>query len=79
MTLRGGQHRIVLGIAAAAALWAMWFGTRQSPAAPAEIKMAPAVVVDAATVGRADVPVYLQGLGTVQANYTVTVLSLIHI
>ena len=75
MTLRGGQHRIVLGIAAAAALWAMWFGTRQSPAAPAEIKMAPAVVVDAATVGRADVPVYLQGLGTVQANYTVTVTA----
>jgi multidrug efflux system membrane fusion protein len=53
----------------------MWFGTRQSPAAPAEIKMAPAVVVDAATVGRADVPVYLQGLGTVQANYTVTVTA----
>src|SRR5579883_725605 len=34
---------------------------------------ASAVSVDAATVSRADVPVYLEGLGTVQAFYTVTV------
>ena len=35
----------------------------------------PAVVVDMATVKRGDVPVYLEGLGTVQAYYTVTVTA----
>lgn len=35
----------------------------------------PAVLVDMATVKRGDVPVYLEGLGTVQAYYTVTVTA----
>jgi membrane fusion protein, multidrug efflux system len=35
----------------------------------------PAVAVDVARVRRADVPVYLEGLGTVQAFYTVTVTA----
>jgi len=34
-----------------------------------------AIPVETATAGRADVPVYLEGLGTVQAFYTVTVTS----
>ena len=38
-------------------------------------KAPPAIAVDVATVERADVPLYLEGLGTVQAFYTVTVNS----
>ena len=38
-------------------------------------KAPPAIAVDVATVNRADVPLYLEGLGTVQAFYTVTVNS----
>lgn len=38
-------------------------------------KAPPAIAVDVATVDRADVPLYLEGLGTVQAFYTVTVNS----
>src|SRR5579863_7786341 len=33
------------------------------------------IAVDTAAVGHADVPIYLQGLGTVQAYYTVTVTA----
>lgn len=42
--------------------------------APAVVKPTP-VAVDLAAVQRADVPVYLEGLGTVQAFYTVTVTA----
>jgi membrane fusion protein, multidrug efflux system len=42
---------------------------REPPKAP------PATVVDVATAQLADVPVYLSGLGTVQAFYTVTVTA----
>ena len=38
-------------------------------------KASPAVAVDVATVTRGDVPEYLEGLGTVQAFYTVTVTA----
>jgi multidrug efflux system membrane fusion protein len=48
-----------------------WLG-RQPAAAD---KPPPAIGVDLATVQRADVPVYLEGLGTVQAFYTVTVTA----
>lgn len=41
---------------------------------PAAVKPAP-VAVDVASVQRADVPVYLEGLGTVQGFYTVTVTA----
>jgi membrane fusion protein, multidrug efflux system len=44
---------------------------RKPPAA----KAPPAIPVDIATAKRADVPVYLEGLGTVQAFYTVTVTA----
>jgi multidrug efflux system membrane fusion protein len=64
-----------LGAAAVALLvlcgaW-YWFGRKP----PAEAKPPPAIRVDMATVQRADVPVYLEGLGTVQAFYTVTVTA----
>ena len=45
------------------------------PATAATSKAVPAVTVDTASASRADVPIYLQGLGTVQAFYTVTVTA----
>ncbi len=51
-----------------------WRGLHK-PAAAAVQKTAPAVTVDTATAVPADVPIYLSGLGTVQAFYTVTVTA----
>lgn len=48
-----------------------WFWTSGSDAARASRAARPAVPVSIATVAREDVPVYLTGLGTVQALYTV--------
>ena len=45
------------------------------PAAAATQKAVQAVAVDTAAVSRADVPIFMQGLGTVQAFYTVTVTA----
>ena len=45
------------------------------PAAAATHKAVQAVAVDTAAVSRADVPIFMQGLGTVQAFYTVTVTA----
>jgi len=64
----------------AALVVAGWFGLVRKPAAAATDKTAqagaaPAIAVDIAAVTRADVPFYLQGLGTVQAFYTVTVTA----
>jgi membrane fusion protein, multidrug efflux system len=47
-----------------------WLGRKPPPAKPPT-----PIAVDLATVQRADVPVYLFGLGTVQAFYTVTVTA----
>jgi multidrug efflux system membrane fusion protein len=57
----------------------IWFALSREPAAAAD-KTAPsaadkAIVVDTAEVKQADVPIYFQGLGTVQAFYTVTVTA----
>jgi membrane fusion protein, multidrug efflux system len=64
-------------IAGAAALlivalvaWA-WMGRKPADTA----RHPPAIPVDVALVQRADVPVYLEGLGTVQAFYTVTITA----
>ena len=48
------------------------FTSRPTPPAKAE---PPAIAVDTATVSHTDVPIYLEGLGTVQAFYTVTVTA----
>jgi multidrug efflux system membrane fusion protein len=65
-----------LGLLAAAALlligWRVFF---HEPADAATRKAPPAIAVDAAAVTNADVPIYLTGLGTVQAFYTVTVTA----
>jgi membrane fusion protein, multidrug efflux system len=45
------------------------------PASAAARKPAQTILVDTAQASHADVPIYLQGLGTVQAFYTVTVTA----
>lgn len=62
---------LVVAGAVVLALAAYWLLHR--PAAPP--KAPPAIPVDVATAARADVPSYLEGLGTVQAFYTVTVTA----
>ncbi len=58
------------------ALVMIWSRSRHgAQAATDRAAMTPAVAVDAATVARRDVPGYLQGLGTVQAFYTVKVTA----
>jgi len=70
------QGRARLIAAAAAALLVVfggWHWLKGKPAPPP--KAPPAIPVDVATVKRADVPVYLEGLGTVQAFYTDTITA----
>jgi membrane fusion protein, multidrug efflux system len=67
------QRRAWLVIAALAVLLLGWLWLRPKHAAAA--KTPQAVPVDVATVQAADMPVYLAGLGTVQAFYTVTVTA----
>lgn len=65
----GSAATLLLGVAA----WYATGGERaqaQSPSPPA-----PVIPVEAAKVARTDVPVYLTGLGTVQAYNTVTVTA----
>src|SRR5579862_1281264 len=51
-----------------------WRGLHK-PATAAVQEIPPAITVDTAVATPADVPIYLQGLGTVQAFYTVTVTA----
>jgi multidrug efflux system membrane fusion protein len=60
-------------LAAAVLLLFAWRALIHKPADAAAAKAAPAIAVDTAAVTHADVPIYLSGLGTVQAFYTVTV------
>jgi multidrug efflux system membrane fusion protein len=62
-------------LALAALLLLAWRAVVRTPADAAARTAPPAIAVDAAPVTRADVPIYLSGLGTVQAFYTVTVTA----
>jgi multidrug efflux system membrane fusion protein len=62
---------IIAGLVVILILGWHWLSGKKKPAAP----VAPIVQVDTATATRADTPVYLEGLGTVQAFYTVTVTA----
>jgi len=62
-------------ILAVAAGFGVWRSLQPSASARDEPPPAPAVPVDVATAVRTDVPVYLRGLGTVQAYNSVTVRS----
>jgi membrane fusion protein, multidrug efflux system len=67
-----GRTRVVMFGAGALFLLALALrGTADTPKAPAPA--AAPVRADTALAARADVPVYLEGLGTVQAFYTVTI------
>jgi membrane fusion protein, multidrug efflux system len=68
------KHQAWLGVLLAALIVIAWRGLHK-PAAAATPKVAQAISVDTARAALADVPVYLQGLGTVQAFYTVTVTA----
>jgi membrane fusion protein, multidrug efflux system len=70
------QKRIVLGgLALAVLLLVAWRVLVHKPADAAARKEPPAIAVDTAAATHTDVPIYLQGLGTVQAFYTVTVTA----
>ncbi len=63
------------GLALAALLLIAWRILVHKPADAAARNAPAAVAVDTADVNHSDVPIYLEGLGTVQAFYTVTVTA----
>jgi multidrug efflux system membrane fusion protein len=70
------RNKAIMAAAALVALIAaVWVGVVHKPADAAMQKAPPAINVDTAAVTQADVPIYLEGLGTVQAFYTVTVTA----
>ena len=70
------RHKAIMAAAALVALIAVvWYGLLHKPAAAAVQKAPQPINVDTAGVVQADVPIYLQGLGAVQAFYTVTVTA----
>jgi membrane fusion protein, multidrug efflux system len=69
------NRAIVAAAALVAVIAAVWLGLVHRSASAATKSAPPAVNVDTAGVIEADVPIYLQGLGTVQAFYTVTVTA----
>jgi membrane fusion protein, multidrug efflux system len=69
---------VMLGAAAALTAVLLWYGHSGGARAADKDKMGDgreAIAVETALAGRSDVPVYLEGLGTVQAFYTVTVTA----
>ncbi|HEY2635027.1 MAG TPA: efflux RND transporter periplasmic adaptor subunit [Steroidobacteraceae bacterium] len=69
------RHPLMSGAAVAALLLLAWRAAVHEPADAAPRNAPPAIAVDTAAVTHADVPIYLSGLGTVQAFYTVTVTA----
>src|SRR5271163_1085119 len=68
------RNKIILATSILLAVIAVtWL--EHTPADAAAQKIPPSITVDTATAGQTDVPIYLQGLGTVQAFYTVTVTA----
>jgi membrane fusion protein, multidrug efflux system len=71
---RISKYQAWIGVIAAALVLVAWRGLHK-PASAATPKVAQTIQVETAAAAPADVPVYLQGLGTVQAFYTVTVTA----
>src|SRR5271169_2197858 len=69
------QKRAALGGLAVAALVVLTWRIVHKPADAATGAALQPIAVDTAAVSHADMPIYLQGLGTVQAFYTVTVTA----
>jgi multidrug efflux system membrane fusion protein len=70
-----GKTRLLLGVAAIALVAVALVNWSGSPAPKAAPKTGGEVAALTARAERKDMPIYLQGLGTVQAFYTVTVTS----
>jgi multidrug efflux system membrane fusion protein len=71
-----GKPRVGLALVGLAVVVALiWSHSRRGAQAADTHAAAPAVVVDAANAIRRDIPGYLDGLGTVQAYYTVKVTA----
>jgi multidrug efflux system membrane fusion protein len=72
-----GPRVVMLGVAVAlTAAFLLWHGhSGGARAADKEKKVDHSIAVETALAGRSDVPVYLEGLGTVQAFYTVTITA----
>src|ERR1700683_2457961 len=70
-----GKREILAGAALIALLLIAGHGLLHKSADAATQKAPPVIAVDTAAVTHSDVPIYLQGLGTVQAFYTVTVTA----
>jgi membrane fusion protein, multidrug efflux system len=68
------KHKAWIGVAAAALVIIAWRGFHK-PASAATPKVAQTIEVQTAAAAPADVPIFRQGLGTVQAFYTVTVTA----
>jgi multidrug efflux system membrane fusion protein len=70
-----GRTRIVLAVVALLLVlgWWWWHDHAKARAAAAQSKTPPGIAVDTAAARRADVPLYVEGLGSVQAFYTVTI------
>ena len=69
------QKRALMGCLALAVLLLLAWRVVYKPADAASQSAPPAIAVDTAAAGHTDVPIFLQGLGTVQAFYTVTVTA----
>jgi multidrug efflux system membrane fusion protein len=69
------RHGLLFAIVTIAVLIFVWRVVVRKPADAAAHSGPAPVAVEIAAVAHADVPVYLQGLGTVQAYYTVTVTA----
>ncbi len=69
------RKRTLLGAAALAVIGLITWRMLHKPANAATRTGPAPIAVQTAKVGHTDVPIYLQGLGTVQALYTVTVTA----
>src|SRR6202451_1409998 len=69
------QKRALVGSLALALLLLFTWRVIHKPSDAASRNAPPAIAVDTATAKHSDVPIFLQGLGTVQAFYTVTVTA----
>jgi multidrug efflux system membrane fusion protein len=69
------QKRALVGSLALVLVIIAWRTLIYKPADAATRTAPPAIAVDTAAANHTDVPIYLQGLGTVQAFYTVTVTA----
>jgi membrane fusion protein, multidrug efflux system len=72
IALESPRQQAVAGVIVLAVLLGGWWLLHKPAAQP---KAQAAIAVDVATATRADVPVFLEGLGTVQAFYTVTITA----